>query len=43
MTEMPSFFYTVKKFNDFPFPSRDVLKLSLAGKTLIIPGQGEFG
>jgi hypothetical protein len=45
---------SVKKCNDFPVPSRDgtnqtilfysiLTKLSLAGKNLIIPGQGEFG
>jgi hypothetical protein len=33
--------YTVKKFNDFPIPSRDVTitKLSVARNNLIIPGQ----
>ncbi len=35
-------YITVKKVSSFPIPGRDV-KLSLAGKNLIIPGQGEFG
>jgi hypothetical protein len=40
------FYYTVKKVNDIPVSSRDVMsltKLSLAGKNLIIPAQGKFG
>jgi hypothetical protein len=34
-----------KKVTDFPVPSRGMSQanLSLAGKNLIIPGQGEFG
>ncbi len=32
--------YTVKKFSDFPLPSRDVTKLSMAGNNLIIPAKG---
>jgi hypothetical protein len=36
--------YTVKKATDFPVPSRDAItKLCLAGNSLIIPVQGEFG
>jgi hypothetical protein len=42
-----SLLYTVhckKRLEVFPFPDRmSLAKLSLAGKNLIIPGQGEFG
>ncbi len=35
---------TVKKLTIFPSPAcMSLTKLSLAGKNLIIPGQGEFG
>jgi hypothetical protein len=35
--------YTVKKVSNFPFTTgMSLTKLSLAGKNLIIPGQGEF-
>jgi hypothetical protein len=36
--------YTVKKVSDFPVPGwMSLTKLSLAGNSLIIPCQGEFG
>jgi hypothetical protein len=34
----------LKKFTDFPVPSRDVTNQTLPGRdNLIVPGQGEFG
>jgi hypothetical protein len=41
---VPVLFYTVKKVNDFPVPSRDVTYQTLPGReNLIISGHGEFG